>query len=48
MENDLHVKSPDDHGQVVIDIRKILVQLGIDPQRWPSEWRDTMLPNTPI
>ncbi|WP_169306625.1 hypothetical protein [Cohnella pontilimi] len=38
MEHDLRVKTPEDHDRVKIDIRKILVQLGIDPKRWPGEW----------
>lgn len=41
MEWENHLESSEERKPVEIDIRKILVQMGLTRDRWPQEWRDS-------
>jgi hypothetical protein len=41
MERDLQSRSTTEQVcKLEIDIRKIMIQLGLDKSRWPLEWRE--------
>jgi len=39
MERELRLERSEDQHPVVIDIRKILEQMGLQQERWPQEWQ---------
>jgi len=40
MERELRLVNFKDQQPVEIDVRKILEQMGLKPERWPQEWQE--------